>query len=174
MVWQMPGEFFQFAVESEYKIIRKYPFLLDLLLFEWEEIEVYMMEDVAPFPYTVIPESKIKYVVNPELKILQLQYPVHLKNATTISENDKGAYFVILHREPETGNVQFTNIGLPHALIIEKLLAKPVGFNELLSVFTKYAPKKQAEEALNAFIDASLESKLMLGYAKNDQSQPNS
>ncbi|HKK82479.1 MAG TPA: putative DNA-binding domain-containing protein [Prolixibacteraceae bacterium] len=168
MVWQMPGEFYQFAVESEYKLIREYPFLFDLLLFEWEEVDVYMMEDIAPFPYADAPESKTRYVANPELKILQLQYPVHLKNATTISENDKGVYFVTLHREPETGKVLFTNIGLPHAQLIEKLQAQPAGFIELLSIFTEYAPQKQAEEALVAFINASLDSKLILGYANTE------
>ncbi len=44
-IWQMPYEFYQFIDKNYYEVKTKYPHLIDLLLFEWKEIELYMMED---------------------------------------------------------------------------------------------------------------------------------
>jgi hypothetical protein len=55
-------------------------------------------------------------------------------------------------------------------IIRENFFQNLVDFNELLQVFTEYAPKKQAEEALYAFINASFESRLILGYANTELS----
>jgi hypothetical protein len=138
---------------------------LDLLLFEWKEVEVYMMEDIEPHPFTSEKLYGAGYVLNPEIQVLSLEYPVHLKNAKDITEADKGHYFVSLHREPETGKVLFTNIQYPHVQVIEKLAQDPVSFEKLLEIFLQYAPEKQARRALLDFIDASISSKLILGQA---------
>jgi hypothetical protein len=165
MVWEMPKELYEFAVETNHPLIKKYPFLLDLLLFEWKEVEVYMMEDIEPHPFTPEKLFGACYVLNPEIRVLSLEYPVHLKNAKDITEADKGHYFVSLHREPETGKVLFTNIQYPHVQVIEKLAQDPVSFEKLLEIFLQYAPEKQARRALLDFIDASISSKLILGQA---------
>jgi len=44
-IWQMPYEFYQFIDTNAFEAKIKYPHLIDLLLFEWKEIELYMMED---------------------------------------------------------------------------------------------------------------------------------
>lgn len=165
MVWEMPKELYEFVVEENYHLIKKYPFLSDLLLFEWKEVEVYMMEDVEPYPFTEKSINNAGLVLNPEIRVLSLEYPVHLKNAKDINEQDKGAYFLSLHREPETGRVLFTNMQFPHVQVIEKLAQEPVNFEELLKIFLQYANEEQAHQALKQFIDASLSSKLFLGQA---------
>jgi len=165
LVWQMPKELYEFVVEENYPLAKKYPFLSDLLLFEWKEVEVYMMEDIEPYPFTKKRINDAGLVLNPEIQVLSLEYPVHLKNAKEISEKDKGVYFVSLHREPETGRVLFTNMQYPHVQVIEKLAQEPVNFEELLKIFLQYAPEEQARRALRDFVYASLDSKLFLGQA---------
>ncbi|HEY0298656.1 MAG TPA: DNA-binding domain-containing protein, partial [Arachidicoccus sp.] len=48
-VWSMPKEFYEylFAIEH-HPLMTKYPFLQELLWFEWLEVEMYMMEDKSP------------------------------------------------------------------------------------------------------------------------------
>jgi hypothetical protein len=66
--------------ENPFPFKKQFPFLLELLQFEWLEIEVFMMED-ADIP-RFVPESTSKQKIlvgNPEIKILGLQYPIHTK-----------------------------------------------------------------------------------------------
>lgn len=166
LVWKMPKELLDYLQESDYYLLNKYPQLSDLLLLEWYEVEVYMMEDKAAEAYTTTGKlSTDKLIINPEISLLSLSYPVHLKNASSISAEDLGQYFVSLHREPETGKVLFTNIKYPHVELIEKLLSEEVNYTALLEIFLKYASEEDATIALTQFLKASIESKLILGFS---------
>lgn len=162
-VWQMPRELFEFVSETNYSLLNKYPHLLDLLLFEWKEVEVFMMEDIELFPVRKDGVNVNDFVLNPEIEVLTLEFPVHLKNARTITESDQGHYFLSLHRQPETGRVVFTNIQYPHVQVIARMAKEPASFEELLKIFLRYADEKQARKSLQIFIDAALQSKLILG-----------
>jgi len=165
MVWEMPKELYEFVGEENYPLVKKYPFLTDLLLFEWKEVEIYMTKYIEPYLFTEKRINNAGLVLNPEIQVLSLEYPVHLKNAKEVTQNDKGVYFVSLHREPETGRVLFTNMQYPHVQVVEKLVQEPLNFEKLLRIFLQYAPKKQARQALSDFVHASLDSKLFLGQA---------
>jgi len=165
-IWQMPKELYEFVKESEDHLQKKYPYIIDLLLFEWMEIEVYMMNDIEPGRYTTLGNFKIdELVLNPEIRILSLQYPVHFKNTIQIAAEDAGQYYVGIHRDPDTGRVHFTDIQYPHVEVIEKLLEAQPNYQTLVDLFSKYASPEIASEALNNFIKASLDSKLLLGYS---------
>ena len=41
--WYMPKEFYGYLEKAENPIAKKYPFLLELLWFEWLEVELFMM-----------------------------------------------------------------------------------------------------------------------------------
>jgi len=121
-VWRMPYEFYSFVEQYDLEIKIKYHFLEDLLLFEWAEIEIYMMPDI---PY---PEFKLNggwlseiIVINPEYRILRLDYPVHLKNPNDISNDDKSEYYVLIFRERESGKVQFMNLSVYFAWLLEEI-----------------------------------------------------
>ena len=45
-VWKMPFEFYQFIENSAGELKEKYKFLAELLLFEWTEIEIYMIRAI--------------------------------------------------------------------------------------------------------------------------------
>lgn len=165
-VWKMPKELLGYLEESNYSLLQKYPQLKDLLLLEWYEVEIYMMEDKEPEAHSTTGMlSTDKLILNPELAIIPLTYPVHLKNASTITAEDSGQYFVCLHREPETGKVQFTDIKYPHLELLEKLGNKKTDFNALLKIFQNYATEENAIIALTQFLKAALESRLILGFS---------
>ncbi len=167
LLWQMPKDLLLFMQESQDPLLEKYPLLADLLLLEWYEVELFMMEDRKVEAYhkkgTL---STDNLVINPEIAILPLSYPVHLKNAQQITEEDKGQYFVSLHREPESGKVRFTDIKYPHVELIEKLSNNQSNFSSLLKIFQKYASEEEAIIALSQFLKASLESQLILGFSE--------
>mgnify|MGYP005838916787 CR=1 FL=1 len=164
-VWQMPGELIPFMENTNHPLLEKYVCLKDLLLFEWLEVEVYMMEDLEATPFKTKGDLKNdKLVLNQELKILMLNYPVHLKNASEITEEDQGQYFACMHRDPESGRVEFSNLQYPHVELIEHLSNQPINYKDAFQLFLKYTTEYEASHALNGFIQASLESKLILGF----------
>lgn len=121
-IWKMPGEFYEFIKSHDLDLKAKYPHLIDLIYFEWTEIEVFMLEDIEyPSIKTEGDWVNDQIAVNPEHKILQLSYPVHFKNSKSITEADKAEYFLLVFRERETGKVQFIDISALFAIVIENI-----------------------------------------------------
>ncbi len=138
-VWRMPKEFVEFCKTEGYSKHYNLPFLNDLLFFEWMEVEIYMMEDIE---YPEFTDSgnwlKEKIAVNPEHTIIKLEYPVHLeKPFNTI--NKKGDYFLLLHRQKDSGKVQFTNLSVLFTFLIENIALGQKTleeiFNDILYIF---------------------------------------
>lgn len=120
-VWQMPFEFYSFIEENEFVVKTKYPYLIDLLLFEWKEIEIYMMEDLngednleSSF------NEKSKIIINREFEILKLDYPVHLKSANEITDGDRGEYYLLMFRYND--KVQFYDISSFYVWMLSEIL----------------------------------------------------
>ncbi len=109
-IWRMPYEFYQFVDQNNFEIKLKYPHLIDLLLFEWKEIELYMMEDKNDERNILSTEiyNHSQIVLNREYEILQLSFPVHLKSPQSISVADKGVYFAMMFRAND--KVQFFDL----------------------------------------------------------------
>lgn len=109
-IWQMPYEFYQFIDKNEFELKTKYPHLMDLLLFEWKEIEIYMMEDknddIRSLSVNLFNHSRI--ILNREYEILQLSFPVHIKYSADISSSEKGVYYVLMFRAND--KVQFFDL----------------------------------------------------------------
>jgi hypothetical protein len=167
-VWQIAGEFYEYAVAENFAERFQLPFLNDLLKFEWEEMEVYNMEDISPKPYQIIGDPlNDLLIVHPEHKLLQLKYPVHLYNPVMAKEKT-GNYFVLLYREHETGRVQFMDISVWFALVIEQLhignLTLKTLLNEAPQLFGDIDVKELTKTTL-AFITDLKEKKFVLGYA---------
>lgn len=121
-VWQMPKEFIEYVVVHSQSLIEKYPMLIELLHFEWIEIELYMMEDkiIPSFTKSVDLENNV-VVFNPEHIIAQYSYPFHHKNPNEINEVDKGNYFILIFRDLESGEVKFVNISYLFAWLIQTI-----------------------------------------------------
>ena len=122
-VWKLAGEFFGYWKSNPHALMEKYPFLPDLLAFEWIEIEVFMMEDI-PYPgasdngdYLADPVA-----FNPEHRIIRVEYPVHIRNAKRITSADKNDHYILIFREQESGKVQFIDMSAYLTLVIENMI----------------------------------------------------
>ncbi len=158
-VWKMPEEFKEYFLKNRNVLIQKHPFLPDLLLLEWKEIEFFMMPD------NVLPEfSELgnletdKLLLNPELQILSFQYPVHIKHPRNITPEDKGEFFVLIHRHPGTKDVFFTHLTSAAVLIVGALYEQPLSLNEMENLL----PFRK--EQMLSILEKALQSKIILGF----------
>lgn len=135
-VWYMPKEFYQYIKNTKHPLLNKYVFLEELLLFEWLEVELFMMED-EPVEYDETGDVLFsRLVLNPEHRLLTFQYPVHKMNAEYISASHSGSYFVIAHRNRE-GEVIFTDSSPSFIRMIEYLEENAFSIKELIAAFEK-------------------------------------
>jgi len=120
-------------VQENFAVKFQLPFLNDLLKFEWEEMVVYNMEDLSPKPFKKNGDIwNDLLILNPEHKLLQLHYPVHLYDPI-IAQEKPGNYFVLLYREKETGSVQFMDLSVWFALVVEQLNKGELSLNTLIN-----------------------------------------
>ncbi|REJ82936.1 MAG: DUF2063 domain-containing protein [Bacteroidetes bacterium] len=168
-VWKMPGEFYEYISEINSTLKEEYPILTDLLLFEWMEIVVFMMEDIKVDYAEEGSYSEDRLVLNPEIRIIGLNYPVHLKNASKITAGDKAQYYVLVFRNPENHKVQFMNITALHVKLLEYMTEKPRGFSEMAAYLRSVLAPANSDNIhaeLEQFIYKSVEKKLILGFSK--------
>ena len=164
----MPKELFEYVAQQEaHPLIDKYPFLLDLLRLEWLEIALFMMEDKP-----VASDTKGELVVlNPEHELVHLQYPVHLKEAKHIKAADKGDYFLVMFREPDSGDVQFMQLSPALAMMIELLEESPMSIPALAMEICGKLRLELTQDILNMtqlFIDQGQQNKLIAGFLSNN------
>jgi hypothetical protein len=166
-VWKVPGEFYEYAIEKDWVEKYKMPFLEDLLLFEWIEMDIHTMKDeVFPEFRTEGDWTKDIIVLNPEYRILQTKYPVHITAPVNITEANAGQFFILIFRQPETGRIQFLDISVFYALSIEKIeeeknLAQVI--DELQTVFS-FPDKNQAQTHIITFLEDLKQKGFVMGY----------
>lgn len=120
-VWRMPLEFYDYCFEKNIQEQLNLPFLNDLLYFEWLELEVHTMEDIAYPKFTSKGDwFNDKIAVNPEFKLIKLTYPVHTTAPTELIGKE-GTYFLFIYREKESGNVQFMDLSMLYTYILEQI-----------------------------------------------------
>ncbi len=169
-VWYMPKEFYQYLEQRRPEILSNYPVLLELLWFEWLEIEMFMMED-REIDYSTNGNIDCDVLVlNPELHFQHFEFPVHLKEAVKITAADKGAYFLCVHRVPESGEVIFTDLSAGLVRLLELLSDSPQTLPDLMTRLCAELQIDQTTEIKNRcldFIQTAIESRLIIGFNKN-------
>lgn len=169
-IWKLPGEFVQFVKEQDYATQLELPFLNDLLKFEWIETAVHTMENISPEPAQsngVIWQDIL--VVNPEMAITPLDYPVHLYAARE-SVNHKGNYFLLTYRHPHTYEVYF--VGLPplHAYFLERIIQERLSLDAILNDLMQNSPEllnvHELKKNLEDFVRTLLSEFVFLGFTK--------
>lgn len=120
-VWKLPLEFYEYHYSVDTAKHLNLPYLNDLLYFEWLEIKIHTMPDGK------IPALKVDgdlltdpLVLNPDHQILRLEYPVH-KVAVQSLEREKGEYYLLIFREPDSGNVRFLDLSVLHSFILMRI-----------------------------------------------------
>lgn len=167
-VWWMPKEFYNYIMEVNHPLIRKYPFLPDLLQMEWMEVELFMVEDNEVRFEKKSVNKNSRLIVNPELRLIRLSYPLHLKKAHTIEPSDKSNYFLVMHRHPQNGKVLFTDVSVFYARLIENLNMMPMSFNTLVNQTAGEFGMEINNEIITrceVFINSALKNRLILGFA---------
>lgn len=155
-IWYMPKEFKVYMEEFESELLLQYPFLIDLLTFEWLEVEVFMMPD-----QDLKVEVKNHFYLNPETKLIHVSYPVHLKKAKKIEATDRGDYFMAIHRNPETGSVHFTNLAVPYVDVLEQLSEESLSKENIKQILNQYVDLSLVELVLENFLTQSIDNKLL-------------
>ncbi|MBN2175220.1 MAG: putative DNA-binding domain-containing protein [Bacteroidales bacterium] len=166
-VWWMPKEFYEYLVEQDHAIITQYPFLPNLLEMEWLEVELFMMEDIRADYHRSGQLSNDALVLNPEHRLVRFDFPVHLKNASQLNPEDKSDFFLLMHREPSSGKVQFTEVSVFFARMIEILGSRAVSVTELIALtcsdFNLQVSKHITGE-VTQFIEKAINNQLILGF----------
>ena len=121
-VWKMPLEFHDYCVKKDIQTQLNLPFLNDLLYFEWLELDVHTMDDIAYPEYQGKGEWMNDVIaINPEHRLVKFSYPVHLFAPTEMLDKQAGDYFLLIYREKESGNVQFMDVSILYAYIFEQI-----------------------------------------------------
>lgn len=166
-IWKLPFEFYEYHYSSDTAGRLGKPYLNDLLYFEWAEIEIHTMPDIQAEPYhengSILNDS---LVLNPEHEILQLEYPVHTHSLKDI-EKKKGQYYLLLFREPETGNVRFIELSVLHAFILMKIDETSLSlqsFKGEIASIASVESEKFLDDYLISFISDLRQRKMVLGF----------
>lgn len=129
-LFRMPEELIEFVRANDYAEKLQIPYLRDLLLFEWIEIEVHTMPDHEIELKSNEDLWSSGIVFSPYLKLIQLDYPVHLlKNQ--VDSFREGEYFYLVYRE-ESGTVQYLTINHFSFKMLQSLMNSSVSLELLL------------------------------------------
>jgi hypothetical protein len=165
-IWKLPIEFCAYYEKEPFPFKKEFPFIKELLQFEWLEIEVFMMEDLPIEKFKTVNSSNEEVLIpNPEIKILPLQYPVHIKKVKQITEADKGQYFACIHRDYNTKQVKFNDLSYPFVEMLVKINEEETNINDLKSVFSKYEKDTaKSEIVINDFVAFAFRNNFLLGF----------
>ncbi|MDE3123939.1 MAG: putative DNA-binding domain-containing protein [Bacteroidota bacterium] len=170
-VWYMPKEFYLFLHKRQHPLLQKYPQLLNVMEYEWAEIALFMMEDIA-VTYTTFGDVLFsKLILNPEHCLLHLTYPVHQKKVNTIHAEDKSCFYVIGHRNRE-GAVLFTDLSPALVRMIEYLAMQPLSVMQLIQQLENEYAMQLTEKDKNAvlhFFEVALQKQLLLGFSVSSE-----
>lgn len=122
-LWRLPHRFMEFCVQRAVDSTLQMPYLYDLLLFEWTEIELEMAEDPIEMQQT----SFLGQVVVSPHRLLKLNYPVFRKDGCSASS--KGEYFLLMFRHSSDFSIQCIELSENAALLVEKLCDTPSQVN---------------------------------------------
>ncbi len=113
-LWKMPKGLCDYVEGRGTEI----PWLLDLLRFEWLEIEVHMGPDVAS---ESVVEGDIRFdpvVINPEHSLDHFTYPVWREKTDAL---EAGSHFLFTFRHPEICTVHFVEVSPLFAVAVSLL-----------------------------------------------------
>lgn len=168
-VWKVPGEFYQFIRTSELILLKKYPYLSDLLALEWSEILVFNREDrsfpaFSPFEFA----NENRLVINPDFEILELDYPVHKGNWDEIFRK-KSKFMLLAFRNPESKKVYYLEISSLHKMLIDFLISgRSIGesLNQIQEIFGLDS-NSELEKSIENFLDKCVRQGFILGVDKS-------
>lgn len=141
-VWKYPKELIDFFENTNYQLdVLNKEFLIDLVKFEWMEMEVHGMEDEDHKQNSLRDPNGKTIFFNPHYKIEHFQYPVHKKNYKDI-EKEKGNYFVMCYRKNSDLQVRYLSLS-PLDIIVIQLLEQKLLFDDIYKKLIEMTGEKQ-------------------------------
>ncbi len=172
-LWKMPKQLLQYARVNNIGKKLGVPELDDLLLFEWTEVELFMMPDLLPVEHFSAGDLWQEIpVLNPEFKLLALSYPVFRVSDIELAQRT-GEYFLLLFRHPESGQVHFIELSKLFAEIVRVLACTSVSGAEACSVAAKNIGIKfdsSIEKGAREFLTGLAELKMIFGVSSRTES----
>lgn len=169
-VWRMPQELIGYVQENE-AWLEEFPALVDLLRFEWQEIELFMMPDreLPPHNHSAPKLDEIP-VIETEMQALVLQYPVHKMQPSDLNQAQPGTYISLAWRSRIDGIVHFKSISAFYALCLEYAsegsTLRSAGMKAALAVGLSDSESWQTE--LMRFMDSLHQSELIFGPSSEE------
>lgn len=167
-VYKMTGEFAQyFQQKRDSMLVQEFPFISELLDFEWTEMDMYMMEDI-PINREIKDNGDWLYdliALNPESKLLQYTYPVYKKKPTELDQSDKALYYCYAYRQPGTGKILFLDLSPLVAVIISQV-ANGHTLSDIFSALLEEGVNMSSvqKERILSFLKAETRNGFSLGF----------
>lgn len=165
-VWKMPYEFYLYVSSRKFQLHKQYLFLNDLLKFEWYEIKIYMASNKI---LKLKKYTDKEFIINPNHKLIKLNYPVHTKNAALIRDNDREEYYALLFRETKNFRVIFNDLSILMAAVCEIISLNPINIEELINFIKSNLLHDLDDKMINrikSFIDWGVSNQLFFTNIK--------
>ena len=154
-IWKLSRELLDYSRQADWSAKFQLPWLDDLLLLEHTENEVFTMPDIR-FPAfkplkDIFTDSP---ALNPEYKIINLQYPVHLIPIKDVIPQ-KGQYHVLIFRHPQTKYVRFFNISTIYKELIGEISVSRQPLQHILTPLSqkfRFDMNKENTENIRQFL----------------------
>lgn len=145
------AENFPLFLDRQKEIIKKYPFIHELALYEWLEVEVY--ERTGEPANRRFGEKNKGFVLNPIYEICKFKYPIpniteKIEAGKTLGKVSKSPMNILIYRDPKTLNVRFNEISPGTLAYLELLLS---GFSHEMVVIILAEHYKIKENDLDNF-----------------------
>ena len=151
-IWKMPDEFRHFLSTTD--LAQSYPFMDDLLWFEWIEIELFMGDYHLKEPQTF--SWQASYTLSPSALIKELNFPVHYEE----DYDQGGIHPLLMFYNFQTHDVHFQEITPFLQQFIASFTKKSIE-NSLKELCQTYEidvaeVKELLLETLNGFVQAHI------------------
>lgn len=144
-IWKAPAELVDYIQQSPWPQILDAPWLPDLLLFEWAEIEVHTQTD-QPLPSGLKTDLQTgRLVLNPYLNLLQVDWPVHQPRPASGWSTTGAPWFLLVYRHTATDEVGMLELSALHTAALEYLSEHPATLAELEAHLLTLVPADPAE-----------------------------
>lgn len=168
--WLMPKELYLFVEETPFEERYGLPYLRDLLLFEWIEIELFMMANcVAPRYRREGDVMRDPLVFNPEARVDSFCYPVFKRPVEELADC-KGNYFLLSFRHPVSLEVSFIELSPVCTVIAELLMQEAYSGEEVIAILAKQFGLEvddQIYRVTENFLSDLLERGALLGFKED-------
>ena len=131
-IWKMPYGLFEYLMDYPNPHSETFPFLAELVHFEWLEIELYAESDIEIGKAVSTLES---ININPHHRIVQLSYPFHRLSVAAAIQSPE-TKFVVLFRNLENYKIEFSEVSI---LVAQVLKALPENDCDFLHTMKKIA-----------------------------------